>query len=507
MNITSKNTVHPAPTISFVGEPPSWVFVVLLSLIWAYLLAAAVGLATWVGAINLIGPLTLGVSAAITGYRLTRRWSEAIWTAYAWFLLAIVLFYAIGPLIYSLAGPSTRAYALSFLPINAGQLLRTNLLDTVGILAVLTGFRLAHGWGATSTKETRKVMQFGNIVRARIVALVFLVIGGGMEYLLILPSMFGLYHFVLPGVIGNLMGNLYLLGLMVLAYVVARGDRAWRLPLALLWAVQVVVSLLTFSKHQLIFSIALPALGAYLGHQRKSRLLAWGVILGLAYFSVGQLIGYGRNTIFVRTGNIGQASLTQRASIVERWYAQGMPSVNARVSAAGTGWGRLNYAPEQAFAMTRYDQGYPGHTLRNIGIVLIPRLVWPGKPITTNIGVNFYQLVTGLRGSHLGLGIFGEGYWDYGWVGVVGLGLATGLIFAVLSNLVIDWMRRRAFEYLPSIFLGITMGAVGTTQSFINSVIGGSGLFFAYALLAWFVVHLFVKEPSPVSATHWAGRS
>ncbi len=489
MMVPTRATVQQEASAPFAGEPPGWLFVVLLSLIWAYLFAAAMGPVTWVDTANLFGPLALGVSAAITGYRLIRRQPETVWTAYTWFLLAIVLFCAIGPLIYPLAGPRTLAYALSFLPINAGQLLHTNLLDAVGILAVLTGFRLARGWGGAGTKEAYGMVRFGSIARARTVALVFLVVGGGLEYLVILPYQFGFSHFILPGVISNF-GNLYLLGLMVLAYVVARGDRAWRLPLALLWAVQIVVSLLTFSKHQLILSIALPVLGAYLGHRRVSRLLTWGIILGLSYFSVGPLIGYGRNAISVRTGNISQASLMQRTSIVERWFEQGTPSSNIRVSAAGTGWGRLNYAPVQAFAMARYDQGSPGHTLRNIGIVLIPRLIWPGKPITTNIGVNFYQLVTSMRGSHLGLGIFGEGYWDYGWAGVVGLGLVTGVIFSILSNLAIGWIRRRAFEYLPSIFLGITMGAVGTTQFFVNSVIGGLGLFLAYVLLVWLLVRL-----------------
>ena len=505
MMVPTRVTTQQAASAPFAGEPPGWLFGVLLGLIWAYLFVAAMGSVTWVDTANLFGPLALGVSAAITGYRLIRRQPETVWTTYAWFLLAIVLFYAIGPLIYSLAGPRTLAYALSFLPINTGQLLRTNLLDVVGILAVLTGFRLARGWGAAGTKEVHEVARFSNITRARTVALVFLVIGGGLEYLVILPYHFGFSHFILPGVINNL-GNLYLLGLMVLAYVVARGDRAWRLPLALLWAVQIVVSLLVFSKLQLILSIVLPALGAYLGHRRVSRLLVWGLILGLVYFSMGQLVFYGRDQISVRTGTIGQASLQQRAGIVERWFAQGMPSVNARVSAAGTGWGRLNYAPEQTFAMARYDQGYPGHTLRNIGIVLIPRFLWPGKPITTNMAVDFYQLVTGRRSTHLGLGIFGEGYWDYGWPGVIGLGLVTGVIFSLLSSLSLVWMRRRAFEYLPSVFLGIQMGVIGTTALFVNSVMGGAGMFFAYVLAAWFVVRLLVKKPSLAPATHGVGR-
>lgn len=471
------------------GEPPVWLLAVLAGLVWFYLFAMTLDTPAVIDAANLAGPLVLGFTALAAGYRLIRRWPEAIWTPYAWFLAAIVLFYSIGPLIYPLAGPRTLAYAQSFLPIDAGQLLQTNLLDAVGILALLAGFRLVRGWprwrvpsvALPSPQDARSI---------QVVALVFLIAGGVLEYMVILPWQFGFYHFVLPGVINNL-GDLYLLGLMVLAYSVAQGKKNWRMLLTVLWAAQIVVSLLVFSKHQLILTIALPAVGAYLAHRRLSRLLAWGLVLGLVYFSVGQLVLYGRNQIAMRTGNINQATLTQRIGIVRGWFSEGMPSSGAQVSSGGTGWARLNYAPEQAFAMARHDHGQPGHTLRNVAIVLIPRVLWPDKPVTTEMAVNFYQLATGRRSTHLGLGIFGEGYWDYGWPGVIGLGFVTGFIFGILSNLSIGWMRRRAFEYLPSIFLGINMGIIGTTSFFVNSVVGATGFFFAYMVLVWVLKQVF----------------
>ncbi|MGH8127396.1 MAG: hypothetical protein ACRETC_03375 [Gammaproteobacteria bacterium] len=464
-------------------------FAVLAVLVWFYLLAMAVDISAVTAAVNLAGPLVLGVAALVQGYRLLRRKPEAIWTPYAWFLAAIVLFYSIGPLIYPLAGPRTLTYAQSFLPINADELLRTNVLDAVGILVLLSGFRLVSGW---SRRRAARAALPGpqRAASIQVVALTFLLVGGALEYLLILPWQFGLYHFVLPGVINNL-GDLYLLGLMVLAYSVAQGKQNWRLLFAVLWAIQIVVSLLVFSKQQLILTIALPAVGAYLAHRRLSRLLTWGLVLGVVYFTVGQLVLYGRGQIAMRTGDINQATLTQRVNIVRGWFDEGMPSTGARVSSGGTGWARLNYAPEQTFAMARHDHGQPGHTLRNVAIVLIPRAIWPNKPVTTEMAVNFYQLVTGRRGTHLGLGIFGEGYWDYGWPGVIGLSFITGLIFGILSNLSMDWMRRRAFEYLPSIFLGINMGIVGTTEFFVNSVVGATGFFFAYMVLVWVLKQVF----------------
>ncbi|HYW76111.1 MAG TPA: hypothetical protein VFA48_05750 [Gammaproteobacteria bacterium] len=438
---------------------------------------------------NLLGPLALGLSALVAGYRLIRRHPETVWTPYAWFLAAIVLFYSMGPLIYPLAGSRTLAYAQSLAPVDASQLLRTNLLNAVGILALLVGFRIGRAWPRLRNRDAAG-MRARSPALTKTVALTFLAIGGVLQYLVILPTQFGLYHLVMPGMIKNL-GDLYLLGLMVLAYIVAKGSRAWQLPFIGLWTLQVVTSFLLFSKHQLILSIALPALGAYLAHRRVSHLLAWSLVICVVYFSVGQLVLYGRTQINAQTGDINHATLMQRARIVRTWFQEGMPSANAATSAGATGWARLYYAPQQAFAMNRHDTGQTGHTLRYLDIVLIPRLIWPGKPVISDMGAGFYELVTGRRGSHLAPGIFAEGYWDYGWPGVIGLGLIAGLAFGVLSSLSVGWMRRGAFEYLPGVLLGINMGIVGTTQFFVASIVGATGFFFVYILVVWGVAQTF----------------
>lgn len=471
---------HPAP--------PWWLIAVPAGLVWCYLAAQAVGGRDLLNLANAGGPLLLGVSAAVAAYRLVRRSPESLWTPYAWFLLAIVLFYCVGPLIYPLAGPHTLAYAQSFLPVSPKELLRTNLLDAVGVLGVLLGVRLVHSASATNRGRGSEARDSDG-PPAIAVAAAFLAAGGVVEYLLVLPADFGLYRFVLPGVARNL-GDLYLLGLMVLSYVVARGARRWRLPLVLLWTIQLVVSLLLFSKHQLILTLFLPPLGAFLGHRRKTRLLLWAAVAAVVYFSVAQLVLRGRQQVFNRTGSINRAGLVQRVNIVERWINQGMPRLNRRVSSAGTGWNRLNYAPVQAFAMRRYDKGYPGHTLRYAPIIFIPRFLWPNKPVVTQMSVEFYQLITGRRGTHEGLGIFGEGYWDYGWAGVLVLGFVTGMIYGLLGGMTIRWMKQRLFLYVPAVFLGVNMGIVGTTGFFVNYILGPAGFFFVYCAGAFFVTSL-----------------
>lgn len=449
---------------------------------------------------NVFGPMILGLTAAVAGIQLLRRSPEAIWTPYAWFLLAVVAFYSVGPLLHSLAGPETRRLASSLNSIDSGDLLRTNLLDAVGVFCVLMAVWLMSalpvqlaGRSQLSFGRTGGARYVGDIqldlpgsggmspVRPEVAAWTFLVVGGILKYLVILPVRFGIINVVLPGVIWNL-GSLHLLGIVVVSYLVARGDHKWRVPLVVLWTLQIAVSLLLFSKLDLILSIVLPALGGYAAHRRIRRLLVWAVVACGVYVSVPQLVLFGRDQVYHQSGDINRAGLPERARIVREWISHEMTSVDERRLPVKTSWVRLDYAPVQAFAMERYQHGYPGGTLRYAGIVLIPRFIWPDKPVTTNQSVDLYQLMTGRRNNHLGLGIFGEGYWDLGWFGVMVFSLVTGAVFAIVSELGMRWIERKEFFYLPSVALGIRMGIVGITQNFANSVVGALALFALYAV-------------------------
>ncbi|MHB1543532.1 MAG: hypothetical protein ACYCS1_05650 [Gammaproteobacteria bacterium] len=411
-----------------------------------------------------------------------------LWTPYAWFMAFIVLFCSLGPLLYPLAGNNTVRFVNSIITVNAHELLRTNLLNAVGITALLLGFLTLGKVGDwLEPQRTHRPVRSINLKR---IAWVFLVVGGVLRFLVILPYAYGLDHFVVPGVIVSL-SDLFLFGLMIMAFLVAKGDRSLRIPFYTLWLIQIATSFLTFSKESLILSVVLPVVGAYFGNRKLARLIAWAFVITLIYFSLESFIGYARQQIEIQSGNTGSATLTQRVRIAQDWFSQGNTQHEQGLSAAEIGWARLDYAPVQAFAMTSYDEGYPGNTLRYATIIFIPRLIWPQKPIITNMGVQFNELVTGSRGSNLGLGIFGEGYWDDGWVGVLGLSFMTGMIFAVLGRFTSDWMRNEAFEYLPSVFLTILMGTLGMTTLFVPAVMGTAGMFVVYAGLIWFLKQVF----------------
>lgn len=449
----------------------------LAILIWTYGFAYAVAQPHMVTTMNVVGPLSLAVVFAAIALLAVQRVPSIIWTPYAWLLGSSAAFFGVGPLAQVLGNGATLAYLGGLFRLSPRALLFTNLLDAAGLLAVLAGVHLAEKWFPLRSSGGPNAVPRSPSFRPEAVAVSFLLVGGALQYGVVLPSEFGIARFVLPGFLANL-ALMYVMGLVVAAYL-SVSNRTWKVALWALWLPQLAVSFLTFSKQALLLSLVLPPVGAFLAHARLRRLLAWGLVSMLLYALVQPVVAAGRQAIYEQTGTIGQASLRERGTIVERYLARGV-GLGGTNSDVQHGWTRFDYAPEQGLAVSWYNQGRPGNTLAVAEYVWIPRIIWPAKPVTTDLGVDFYELATGRRTTHLGLGIFAEGYWDFGWVGVAILSLLTGGAIGGLSRPIHTWMLRRDFVYLPAVFLGVTMGAVGVTQFFANSVVGALAIFSAY---------------------------
>jgi hypothetical protein len=457
-----------------------------------YVATAIFDLPSLTNTTNFIGPLSLGLSCFFYLYLTIKERPELIVTPYIWFILSILLFYSIGPLIYPLSNNYILDRINNFLPISPNELLRTNILNTIGIIFVILGFFLTR---KLTTPFLNSFIKYApkKKVPIKVLSVFFLLIGASINFLVILPYKLKLLNFILPGIIQQLSG-LYPIGLLLIAFLIAKGKKAWRTPFFILLTIQIIVSLLLLSKKDLILNLALPSLGFYLGNRSIKQLIFYILLSATIYFSMQNLILYSRNEIYLQSGDISKATLSQRAEIIHDYFIKEMPLQNSKISSFDNAWSRLNYANVQAFAMKRYDDGIKGETLQDIFIVFIPRVLWADKPSLTDMAIDFYELVTLRRGTHLGLGIFGESYWNYGWLGVIIFCFITGSFFSLMSYFSIHWIHKNQFEYLPSVFIGINIGLTGPTQFFINGILGQSGFFFVYSIFVTFLFHLFFAK-------------
>lgn len=445
---------------------------------------------------NTVAPLVMFVAMAGATIQTVRRCPLSLWTPYVGFLAQSAFFFGLGPLVYVFGNPATIAsLSTGELALNPLELAGTNVLVEVGIAAALYGFgafaRLSRN---DRTTAARFAARNRNIPLGQLAGL-FLIAGGLLRYGIMLPSQFGLTSITVPGTISAL-GNLFALGLALTGYLAVRRGGRWKL---LFWALllpNVLLATLQFAKTAVMITLIVPAFGCYLGHQRFARLGAW-LAVAMAVFVVAQpLVHYGREVIYEQTGTINRASFQQRFAITMDYVAGKRAGKDSDSTESQSAWTRLAYAGAQAYAMRLYDRGIESSSMQNAWMFFIPRFVWPGKPIMTGPGADFYHIVTGNRGSFLGLSIYGDAYWQAGWPGVAGFSFAIGLLFGWLSRNSLRWMATGAMLYFPLVLFALMLGLLGPTRYLSNGIVGPIPIYLAYMLVIPVGLH-FLKGIKP----------
>lgn len=433
---------------------------------------------------NLGGPLLLAFLLFLTIYKTIRIHPFFLWSSYVLFLISCVVFFAVGPLVFVL-GESHLVTAMNVGPlaINDYQLLRTNLLNVVGILSTFVGVFVFTKIRMLNRHD--RVFPGYNlpIVRIPTLAMLFLVTGAALRYGLILPYQFGMTDFVLPGFLNSL-DNLFDLGLALCAYLAIKHKSGWRIIFWLLLGVHLSTVMLEFAKTPIVIALVLSALGGYLAHRSVRRLIIWGVCAAVIFAFAQPFVHYGRNAIYADTKTIYKADFSTRLQIVTQWFSDLGTSPLIPDDNRYSAWQRLAYSQPQAFAMQEYDSGRPGDTLSNAWIVFIPRFIWPEKPVGISPAMDFYELVTGRRGTFLGLSVFGDGYWNFGWVGVVMFSGMMGFVIGLMSKWTLAWLALRHFLFLPPILLSVKLALDGTTKFFVSGILSVLLVYFVYTFAA-----------------------
>jgi hypothetical protein len=197
-----------------------------------------------------------------------------------------------------------------------------------------------------------------------------------------------------------------------------------------------------------------------------------------------------------REGLIYQASLQERIDIGADIVKYG---ADPRTGEDRAWWQRLCYAGAQIFAMQLYDTGVRGDSFVMSVYTFVPRVIWKDKPIITDVGVDFNEMMYGTRTSSTGIGIYGEAYWNGGWSLVVASGIAIGILFAILERSANRFCSRPLWLLLPCAFLGIKMG-LRIDGWFAPDYVGSAVIYYGYfALVDW----ARSAAGSPVIATAW----
>jgi len=204
---------------------------------------------------------------------------------------------------------------------------------------------------------------------------------------------------------------------------------------------------------------------------RLPRVILGGLIgAGLAV-SGAAMQGLFRNPL-ADPGLIGVSSVAALTASASEYRGIGTDEITTFLAGAQIWWTRLTYSNAQTYAMHAFDANEPGASLSLAGYALVPRILYPNKPVMS-IGDKYTEFVTGnATSTFTGPGIFAEAYWNGGWILVVGIGVFVGVILAGMGLFSVRAISSGRFVYLPIIFIGLIMG-LRPDDWFVLVYIGG----------------------------------
>lgn len=250
-----------------------------------------------------------------------------------------------------------------------------------------------------------------------------------------------------------------------------------RATIVLLVFLIAVEGLLSGQKMTFIMPFMAAALGLWISERyRMIAIVIVGIVVGLYITMLSSVVPHVRGHVLYDPYN---NSLGERVTIVhdvlstieERTIEETNQSTLSRLS------------PTQfsAHFIASYDNNFPGESLDKAFVVLVPRVLWPEKPII-NPGKHFDSVWRDWDiFSSLAIGFPAEAYWNNGWAGVVAVSLYVGLMLGWFSR---KWFlfRRDGWTHCGVFLLSpvLVKSALWVETNIVGSYIGG---WIKYALI------------------------
>ncbi len=406
---------------------------------------------------NYVGPLLLSLVVGWAIYKMVLANRHTLWAPLLWYRIGMVGYLGVGSLVTLFLNEETRAMIASFFDFFPRDVLKFNIVVAmfhatllVFVLGVVGPLR-----ARSLTRNTFKFISPCNLTTETI-GFTFLGVGTAINYLVIYPAALEIFQFNLSNLLIQL-GQFAYIGYFLVGYWALQNDRRrWFWAVFALTAIDSVVGVVQLSKYAAMFpALMLPI--AYLYHKVTFRRLM--LIVGILvpyYFLVADIVTEARN--LVTRSESGRAVLSETIQVLNA-RASGVDQSRANDPEYQIGWARLSYVNAGSFAISLYDQGIPGDTLRDIFIVWIPRIVYPDKPIITDIARDFTFRANGNYNSSTSPSIPAEAYWSFGWLGVGLFAALCAPVLALWSIYNVLALQREAWHLLLVVALGLRTGS------------------------------------------------
>lgn len=434
---------------------PAWELVALTVLVFFHLVAEDLFGREAVWLRNFYGSIALLVIMMAGATRMVLAQSAAIWTTLFWFRMSSGLYLGLGSLSPLIVPGDVRVYMENFFHFSDQDICEVNLLFACSVLTVLiaSNLFLASGLSVLHVRGSHAERPQAMLIAA----VIFLVLGAPVKYLLIVPSMLNLSDFVVPGSFALLGHFTYPALFFLTAYSLEQNRKL--LPAAvLLLGVEMFIGLLGMTKQGVLTPLMIFLLAFMRRQVTVRRLTAMMATIAFVFVYIVPIVIDGRIELGNRYGTDLKAGFSERLEVMWRAAMGDLKTGTEGVSSLDITLVRLSYVNQAGFAMHLYDEGRGEATLGNAFAAFIPRFLWPDKPIMTSIGKEFNMLARGIDTSSSSPTIPGEAYWNFGWWGLLLVMAPMGVLFAVMSRYAIDVFTSGQWIYFPVVIMGIGIG-------------------------------------------------
>ncbi len=486
-------------------------FVFLLASLAVHLSGAASA------AVVLVPNLIFLIGSVLTFLALAKRGQTLL--PITWYVLGGGIFFGFGVIAGGLNASewSARLYGGS-----TGHLVQANLLNSTSVAVVLVVALLVLGLGrrendTVSPAETKseqhemltKIFPY-LLLGSSIVVLVKFVFFPIVHGLLLrsfldkayffLPSCFLLFGFLLKSLPPRI---IFLSGLLM--------------------ACEVFNGLISFNKSQMLMPMAAYFVGLWTCGRNYRFILSNLIFFVVVFWLINPMVSVGRHH---KKYHPIENSLTERIGILQDYVmrkaartegsivqpAAEKPEIDLsghltnldRAKAVGA---RFDVASIQGYLIKEYDAGRPGNSLSNAWAVLVPRFIWPDKPVITRVGNELnakYFNDPGQISSSIAPTYSAEAYWNYGTSGAVVVSIYLGVCFGFLSRLAVRAQAGRDPAYLFVAFPAL-FSAAFVESWIVSTYIGGMAVIVLSYFVASFSITLArrffsIRARSPASA-------
>ena len=158
-------------------------------------------------------------------------------------------------------------------------------------------------------------------------------------------------------------------------------------------------------------------------------------------------------------------------------------------------WDRFNYTSSQAAAIDFYNNGDGGDSLNNIFWLFVPRFLNKDKPDVSSSSAKFAKKFRKNGGSRDSPGVFVEGYYNYGWIGLIFVSSVIGLIIKIYSILIKAIILNKIYSFYFIVFSGLWT-CFRIDGLFITDYLGQMILFLYFIILLIFILKILYSLTS-----------